>query len=157
MLRGAAIRHKQQFELFLERAGNDSVLVRQPLARTAGTTAVEKVLGKRAEAIVGAEYGDTDTITAIVSDASMVLGDQYASVPSNIATLGRTESLDIILRCLLSDVLIDTSAIYGKTILDTAKDVEIGGATFQVRATDRTGLPPIGPYIFWAALRKVAD
>lgn len=157
MLRGAAVRHRLQFERMLAQTGDSAVVVRQPLVRSAGTSAADRVLGKRAENVVGAGYGVSTTITAVVSDAAMALNDQYAKIPPQIAALGRTETLAVILRCLLSDVLVDPDLKYGKTIFDTAKDVQIGGGTFQVRAVDRTGLPPEGPYICWVALRVVAE
>lgn len=143
------------FEAFLAQAGDDAVLVRQPAARTTPASDVEKVMGRRPAASQDDGVGETTNLLAVVSDAAVVLADRFQAVPPRIATLGKVESIDLLLRCRLEDVLVDSGSKYGKTILDTAKDVVVGGVSFTIRAIDRTGLPPEGPYICWAALRRV--
>jgi hypothetical protein len=157
MLRAAARRHRLQFEKYVASVGDPNVVIRQPAVRTAGTTDADLVLGRRADAIQGEGYGESRTVTAIVTDAAMATNDEYAKIPPHIAAIGKTDTLDLILRCNLSDVLISPTDRYGKTLFHTAKEVVIGGAAFQVRATDRTGLPPEGPYVFWVALRAVGE
>jgi hypothetical protein len=144
------------FEDFVATVGDSEVLVRQPAALVALTTSIDKVLGKQAPA-PGQGYGTQQYVLAVVSDAASALADRYASIPPQIAAIGRAEKIDILLRVILQDALVNVDAKYGPTIFDTAKDVQIGGAVFQVRATDRSGLPPEGPYILWVALRKAGE
>jgi hypothetical protein len=155
MLAAAARMHKKRFEQFVAEAGDPNVVVRQSAAPTAALTAAEKVLGKQPTA--PATYGASQTVTAVVSDASVAVEDRYTAIPSQIAALGRAEKLDLLLRLTLASVLVNPEHKYGTTIFDTAKDVQIGGAVFQVRGTARSGLPPEGPYILWVALRKAGE
>jgi hypothetical protein len=157
MLRGAALRHKQQFILQLTQAGDPDIVVRQPAVVTSAANPTEKVLGRRTDVTPGQGYGDEQTILAIRSDASLTTADQYSGLPARIAAIGRSEAIDILLRCLLEDVLLDPNEPYGRTIFDSAKDVLIGNAVFLVRGTDRTGLPPEGPYILWVALKRAGE
>lgn len=150
MLPGAAKKHRAQFERLVAESGVD-VVVRQPAAATASATAADKVFGKAVVA-PATGVGTTATVTAVVSDAAMNPFD--TTIPPRIAALGRTDSVDVLLRCVLSAVLLKDEERYGRTLFDTAHDVQIGGATFKVKGTDRTGLPPVGPYILWVALRK---
>lgn len=157
MLSGAAKTHKRMFGRFVAEAGDPNVVVRQPAAPTAPISAAEKVLGRKSDTTQGEGYGESRTVKAVVSDAAVTLADVYASIPPQIAAIGRAEKLDLILRLPLGDALLIADAKYGQTIFDTAKDIQIGGAVFTVRATDRTGLPPEGPYILWVALRKAGE
>lgn len=157
MLRGAASMHKRKFEQMVDEAGDPNVVVRQPAAPTVALSAAEKVLGRKSDTTQGQGYGESQTVKAVVSDFAISLADVYASIPPQIAAIGRAEKLDLLLRLPLAVALTNPDAKYGPTIFDTAKDVQIGGAVFTVRATDRSGLPPEGPYILWVALRKAGE
>lgn len=153
MFAAAARLHKRQFEAHLAGAGVE-VEVRQRPPRAVPTTTADKVLGRRQDVVADAPAGPSTFVRAVVSDAAMATGNGYGSTPAEIVSIGKVEALDLILRCALTDVLVDPDKPYGKTVFDGAKDVLVAGTPFEVRATDRTGLPPVGPYILWVALRK---
>lgn len=141
--------HKKQFERLLKMMGS-SLLVRQPPARTAAATNVDKVLGPVGQTHT---YGASKELTVIWRNGHGKMLDNEAT-PTNIASLGRTEGLDAVVRCNLADALVDPDDKQGKTIFDTAKDVVYQSTSFKVVTTDRTGMPLEGPYILWVALRK---
>lgn len=150
MLVGAARLHRVRFERFVDEAG-ETVEVRQPAAPTAPASALEKVQGKRPSV---AAYGDTQTVQAIQGggyDGNVL---HPPSVPAQIAAIGKVQPIDLLLRCKLADALIDSGKRYGQTIFDTAKDVVFAGAVWTVLVTERSGLPPEGPYELWVGLRK---
>ena len=156
MLRGAALQHKKMFAALLAGAGVD-VVVRQPVAPVAASTSADKVLGRQVDQAPDA-VGTTQTVRVVWSTSYRANPATGApDLPPSLAAVGRTERLDVVLRCALADVVIDPNTRHGKTIFDTAKDVQFDGATYQVKGTDRTGLPPEGPYILWVGLRKVGE
>lgn len=153
MLKGLAKQHKAMFDRMVDEAGV-TVTVRQPPIATASTSPADKVLGKRPDAAPEA-YGEATTAVALWStgySGNDALGT-YA-IPAQIAALGRTDGLDVILRLKLADYLVDPENRHGATLFDTAKAVTYETVTYKVRATDRSGLPPLGPYILWVALQK---
>lgn len=149
-----AQRHKAEFEKFLTGAGV-VVTIRQPGARVAGTNAVDRVKGQRT---FETSIGSTQDILVVWSNdlirpEAVVAGD----VAETIAALGGKASVDVIIRCRLSDALLDGATHQGRTLFDTAKDVTYSGQTYEVTGTKRTGLPPIGPYILWVGLKQIPE
>lgn len=141
--------HRKQFIRLLKTMG-EPITVRQPVARSATTDPVAKVIGAR-----GTEYsfGATQDVTVLWRNGSGKILDHDAT-PSRIALLGKVNNLDAVVRCLLEDVLVESTNKQGATIFDTAKDVVYNGNSFKVVDTDRSGMPLEGPYILWVALRK---
>lgn len=153
MLAGAARLHKQQFDSYVDSVGV-GVLVRQPAAHTTVSSAVSQVLGTPSTAT--GPIGSTLTISAVLNygySASPFAGQ--SQMPPAIRAMGEVENIDIVLRCRTSEALVTPGGtLGGRVIFDTCRDVVIDGLSFKVTATDRTGLPPYGPYVFWVALKK---
>lgn len=147
-LAGAAKLHRTQFQRYLLAAGRD-VLVRQPATGTAGN-AVDRTRGKRSEAT---GVGTTATVKAIVSSL-YAFSSTEESLPPAIRAVGKTDKIDLVLRFALADVLLDADNGFGRTSIEAAKDIVLNGEPYTVVVTERGGLPPLDPYILWAAVRK---
>jgi hypothetical protein len=150
MLRGMADQHRRVFLAMLQRVGV-WIVVRQPAVPTLGTTAVQRVLGTKADLTA---VGATKRIKALLSNdylrpETIAPGD----VSEGLAALGGKDRVDAILRVHLPDAVPDDDT-QARTLFDSAKDVVIDGTTFEVTGTKRTGFPPIGPYILWVGLKK---
>lgn len=148
-MKAAARFHRERFERYVSDVGIN-VTVRQPRKVEAPSTDVEKVLGTSG---AETEPGDAQTVRVIWSnDLRPNAIDNH--LPSKIASLARQGSVDVFIRAILRDVLHDPADPNGLTLFDTAFDVLQGTARFKVLDTDRTGLPPEGPYVLWVALRR---
>lgn len=141
--------HRQQFIRLLNTMG-EGVTVRQGVSRSTPANAVAKVIGPRGQEY---EFGGTQDVQVLWRNGSGKILDHDAT-PMRIAVLGKVNTLDAVVRCLLEDVLLDPTNKQGTTIFDTAKDVVYKGTSFKVMDTDRSGMPLEGPYILWVALRK---
>lgn len=151
-LQRAAEAHLAVFKQYLEEAGTE-VTVRQPPPKPAsGGTDVSRILGSRPSptSLRGAE----DVIVAILSGPANVAGTPPPSAigPVQANPLGKVAQCDLVLRVLLSDALVSPTQKHGKTLFDTALDVQVDGGIFKVEATERGGLAPLGPYILWVGL-----
>jgi hypothetical protein len=151
-LKKTAEAHLALFKKYLEEAGNE-VIVRQPAPRpTAVGNDVSKVLGARP---VPTSLRGTETLVmAIVSGPANVAGTPPTSYtgPAQVNPLGKVAQCDLVLRVLLSDVLVNSKQKHGKTLFDTALDIQVDGGVFKVEAMERGGLAPLGPYILWVGL-----
>lgn len=151
MFDALARKHKAMFEVYLH--NGVSIQVRQPAPRGTAANAVEKMKGI---STFETGIGVIQTVKAIWSNdllrpEAVVPGD----VSEVVAALGGKGSIDVIIRCLLDDVLITPGDKQGRTIFDTARDVVYSGHTFQIKGSKRTGFPPLGPYIYWVGLREI--
>lgn len=154
MLYGAALAHKKQFDALVT-DGGVSVVVRDHAPRASAASSLDKVLGARpAEDPVPGQYGTLHTVPCLVSMTTQNPNTHYQIVPPTIDALGRASAITIVLRCKLADVLLDPDKPQGQTIFDTCKDVFYDGEAYTVRGSDRTGLMPLAPYIFWVGLIK---
>lgn len=151
MFRAAALRHRKEFEKYVD-SMDLWITIRQPPAKPPATSSVDRVFGHRPQPPSAPAPCETCEIRAVWTTADAM--DLTYRVPPHIATIGRTEQVDLVLRVKLSDVLVDSAKKLGRTLLDTAQDVVIEGSTYKVLGVDRTGLPPEGPYIAWAALQR---
>lgn len=148
----AATAHLAVFKKYLSEAGT-SVTVRQPAPKTAaGGNDVSRVLGTRP--VPSSLRGTQTVVNAIISGPANVAGTPGAAYqgPVQVSPLGKVAQCDLVLRVLLSDVLVDVTQKHGKTLFDTALDIQVNGGIFKVEATERGGLAPLGPYILWVGL-----
>lgn len=155
MFRGPALQHKKFFERYIDGAGKE-VVVRQPAARPAPVSDVEKVLGTRETVTGDTRYGDEQTVNAVVSSPDALISDQVWG-PKLIQSLGGTDVLDLILRAKLVEVLSDSLQPLGRTIFHSAIDVVIDGQAFKVTGVERSGMSPLDPYIAWVGLKKIGE
>lgn len=146
--------HKKFFERMVDGASTE-VVVRQPAARTAATSAVDKVRGTREESAV-TSYGIQQSINAIVSSPDQVITNTTWG-PALAQALGGTDVFDLVLRCKLTDVLSDPDEPLGRTIFHSAKDVVYQGQSFKVTGVDRTGMAPLDAYVVWVGLKKIGE
>lgn len=142
-LRGAAALHKRAFEKYMESAGQ-GILVEMS-GTPSDTSTRAKVLGTATE-----PPPHHEPVWCVVTSASIALNE--ASVPQPIAAVGRTDKLDYVIRTSASECLLNAEEPMGRTVFDVAKRVTIDGQGFRVKAVARSGLPPLGGYIVWAAL-----
>lgn len=156
MIKGAAQKHKEMFERFLI-AANTTVTVRQPAARTVATNPQDKVRGTRTfESAVGATKD-----VAVIWSNDLIVGPEntsalnMSSASEIIAAVGGKTNIDAVVRCRLLDVLIDTNNAQGRTLFETAKDVQFSGNLYKVQGMKRTGLAPLGPYVLWVGLKMI--
>jgi hypothetical protein len=149
-IQGAALLHKQLTESYIDTAGT-TVTVRQAPAKVAsGGSVVNKVLGTKA-ALDGA--GVETEVTAVIAYTSS--GVKQDARKTESAPIGLYDSSDVILMVKLAEVLDDPTKPQGMTIFDTAKEVLIQGTYFKKTGSERTGLPPYGPYILWVGLKTL--
>jgi len=148
-----ATRHRNKMYALLAESGQD-VVVRQPQARAASGNAAEKIFG-----ISGYEtgYGTPVTVQAWVHSAAVPSDFRYGPTNPGAAVIGTLSESDLVLMVKLSDVLVDTTVPFGRTIFDTAKDVQVSGSVFEVSGTFRSGLAPIGPYLLWVGLKNAGE
>lgn len=151
-LQRAAEAHLAVFKQYLEEGGVQ-VNVRQPPPKPAvGGTDVTRILGARPSP--SSARGTETLVRAIISGPANVAGTPPPSSigPVQSNPLGKVAQCDLVLRVLLSDVLVNSTQKHGKTLFDTALDVQVDGGVFKVEATERGGLAPLGPYILWVGL-----
>lgn len=151
-LNRAAEAHLAAFKKYLAE-GATEITIRQPPPKPAtGGNDVSRVLGSRP--VPTSARGKETVINAIVSGPANVAGTPPPSYigPAQANPLGKVAQCDLVLRVLLSDVLVSANQKHGKTLFDTALDVQVDGGIFKVEATERGGLAPIGPYILWIGL-----
>jgi hypothetical protein len=152
-LNKAAELHKKTFESMLESIGVE-IVVYQPQVRS-GSGMGDKAFGPRA----------TETTNGVSSTVRVIWSNDYldtnlsglsdASIASPIASLGANgRAPDVVIRMALADVVNVPEALQGRTLFDTCREIVYQGQAFEVLNTRRTGLPPIGPYILWAGLRR---
>lgn len=149
MISRMASLHKRQFDKYVASAGRP-ILVRQPIGHLSGLTPAQRVMGTKA---VDRGYGEEKEVICIFTNdlLSSIDDDDVKLV---IAALGKTHQLDAVIRVRISDALSDPDNPQGTTIFETAKDVVFSGEVFEVTGTQRTGLPPLDPYVLWVGLRK---
>ncbi len=143
-----ATRHRDDAYRRIVEAGQD-VIVRPPIARSTATDNTERVFGS---ATYETAYGTSVTVNAWVHNTAVPTTFQQGPVNQGAALLGMLAESDLILSLKLSDALVDSTVLFGRTIFDQAKDVQVSGSTFEVSGTFRSGFAPIGPYILWVGL-----
>jgi hypothetical protein len=154
LLTGAAKLHKKKFYSYLDSTGV-SVNVRLPLATNSASNSVTRALGKTVTAT--GPIGSIRQVRAIVNFGYTAGTNPFANpdaIPPAIRQIGTVETVDAVLRCRLEDVLVVATELGGRTLFDSCKDVVYQNTSYTVLTTDRTGLPPEGPYIVWVALRS---
>jgi hypothetical protein len=151
MLSKAAELHRKMFLKMLAGVGK-KIKVFPPPPRTTSSDAASKVFGA-APSESSSEYGEPVEVLAVVSD---VLAGATNFGPEDSFPVGILHESDLVIRVYLPDVLVDSSAPRGLTILDTAKAIEVDGQLYErIGKIPKTGLPPIGPYIAWAGLKRL--
>jgi hypothetical protein len=156
MLKALAQRHRSQFESLLTQAGQE-VEIQLPEVRTAAESPVAKVLGRGTPSPAVAPGGPSTVVPALVSTGYRAVDYEFGNVPATIAALGRTDTALVVLRCRLSDVIPAGQSAHGETLFHRAARVVVGRDAFQVVGIDRSGLPPLGPYIVWVGLKRVGS
>ena len=146
-----AKKHREFFYNLVEEIGKPITIRKELPPQTAGITNVSRVLGVQVTQSTTA-YPEV-SIDAIVTGANSV-APLNSRDPGIVAPLALLQSSEIILRAKLSDVIVDPENPYGQTIFDIAHDVMIGETVFKVVGTDRSGLPPLPPYIVWCGLKS---
>lgn len=136
--------HKKKFSELVDTLGIE-VIVRQPAAKIAGGNDAANVLGTRAR---DTGVGVSKTVIAIVS-ASMSASPQEA----HLTPVALLHDSDYYLRMRLEDALLDATKIHGKTIFETAKEIEAQGTKFKFSGIAKTGFANLGPYILWVGLK----
>lgn len=70
------------------------------------------------------------------------------------AIVGKYQSVDVVAKFWLEDLLLDTNKPYGETYLDKAIEIIAGDNSYELQGYDRYGLGTANnPYIIAAALR----
>lgn len=146
-----ARQHRDIFYGLIEETGQTIVIRKELPAQTSGITPVSRVLGVQVTQSTAA-YPEVE-VRAIVTGPSAVK-PLSGKDPGPVAPVGLLQSSDIVLRVKLLDVIVDEDNIYGPTLFDVAHDVRIGENIFKVVAVERSGLPPLSPYICWCGLRS---
>ena len=139
-------RHKTEALALIAAMGED-IEIRQPVARSTSTNDMEKVLGATTDPDA---YGTTTTVTGMVHQGKVPSGAMGFN--TSVSIVGLIQNSDLVVSVALEDVLVDATKKYGRTLFDTAKTVIVGGSTFEVGGTFRSGMPPLGPYILWVGL-----
>lgn len=153
MFKGAAAGHKRQFERLVDNLGV-SIELRFPKARVGDGTLKDKVFGDTGWETV--DETTSEPVTVIWSNDYQSFLPNEQAINEMIAMLGRNrDEIDATIRCKLSDVLLDQEKPHGDTKFKKAKEIYFEGSYFEVVDTKRTGLPPLGPYIFWAWLKRI--
>ena len=148
-----ATQHRNKMYALIDSAAT-TITVRPPATRAASTNATEKVFGP--SGAQETDYGTPTTVSAWVHQAAVPASFAGQNTLQQIAA-GKLAESDIILSLKLEDALVDANQPYGRTIFDTAKDVQIQGSTFQVKGTFRSGFAPLGPYILWVGLVNAGE
>lgn len=143
-----ATQHKERMFRLIDDAGQ-TVTVRTPGVRTTSANITQKIFGA---AEYETAYGEPVEVTAWVHQGRVPSGFNFAGTPDPASALGMVIESDLILSVKLEDCLEDAEKVYGKTIFDTARDVQISGSTFEVKGVFRSGFAPLGPYILWVGL-----
>lgn len=149
--------HKRIFERLLRDKGV-TISVRFPPTSTtnAGGTLASKVFGERNWETTVDEVRTQEYLALWSNDGLGPEHPEGAQVSNAMSPLSRAgEKIDAMIRVSLAGALLDVNAPQGLTVFDICKDVQYAGASFQVVKSARTGLPPLGPYILWVALRKL--
>lgn len=131
------------------------ITVRQPIRRSTVDNPLTRVQGVRG----GEDTFDPNenkTVYGLWTNDYVRPSPIVMDTPDDLlASLGITEDLVAVFRCMLEDALIAPEETkQGKTIFDTALDIEFEGQIFEVTGTKRTGRPPVGPYELWVGLKK---
>lgn len=141
--------HRATFYKLLDEAGRDVIIRAEPAAPTGTLTDVERALG--VQQTVSTSYPET-TVKGVITGPTSIPLNQTS--PGVVAPLGLLQQSDIVIRFRLSDILVDANDVYGPTTVDVAHDIVIGKNVFKVIATERSGLPPLDPYICWCGLES---
>jgi hypothetical protein len=153
LLKGAARIHKKQFEAYVNSVGV-RVQVRQPSKTNTSSTAVSRAIGVPVTA--EGPIGEIDVVQVVWTFGYTAGTNPFANpeqIPPAIRAAGTVENVDAVLRCKISDVLVTAARPGGRTLFDSCKDIVYEGTSYKVIATDRTGLPPEGPYVCWVAVK----
>jgi hypothetical protein len=146
-----AKQHRDFFYRLVDEVGR-SITIRKTIpAPTASITAATRVLG--AQVTQSNDSYPEIPVTAIVTGASSVTSLNVRN-PGDVAPIGLVQSSEILLRVKLVDVIVDSDDVYGPTLFDIAHDVFIGDSYFKVVGVERSGLPPLTPYIVWVGLKS---
>lgn len=146
-LAALAKQHRNFFNRLINEIGQDITVRGEPAAPTASLTDVTRTLGL--QSTNSTSYPET-VITAIVTGPTSIPLSPRS--PGDVAPVGLLQMSDVVLRARVEDVLVDEDDVYGLTIFDTAHDIVIGKTVFKVVAVERSGLPPLTPYICWCGL-----
>ena len=149
-----ATQHKNKMFAWIDSAGQD-ISIRPPAERVASTTDVDKIFGP--SGAQETDYGTAVTVTAMVHQGKVPGDFKFAGTDPGAAVLGMLAESDLILSLKLEDVLVDSTKVYGRTLLDQAKDIQISGSSFSVTGTFRSGFAPIGPYLLWVGLKNTGE
>lgn len=143
-----ASQHKKRMFSLIDSAGQ-TVTVRTPGQRAVSSNITQKIFGTTGYETA---HGDPIDVHAWVHQGRVPSGFNFAGTPDPASMLGMVLESDLILSLKLEDCLEDPEKVYGKTIFDTARDVQISGSTFEVKGVFRSGFAPLGPYILWVGL-----
>jgi hypothetical protein len=155
MLRTIAERHKKQFEMLVGQTGRE-IIIQLAGPRVAAEAPVNKVLGRPNAVPASAPVnGPQHYVQAIVSAGYRSQDYAYGNIPASIASLGRQDPTMVVIRCSRTDVQEPGGLAFGDTYLHSAARVVIDNESFAVLGVDRSGLPPLDPYIIWAGLRRI--
>ena len=149
-LKNAAERHKRMFDEYVDHSQN-TVTIRQPASKTSSASMTSKVFGEPTTA------GATKTVSVIWNNDGIWPDESAANAVVAAAGLlsSNREVLDAVLRCKLTDVLIDPDNDQDETLFDTAMDVLYKGVAYKVVRTQRRGFSPIGPYVLVVGLQRM--
>jgi hypothetical protein len=145
----AAKQHRSIFYKLILETGKDVIVRGEPAAPTGTLTDADRALG--IQATTATVYPEA-IVKGIITGPMLI--PLVQENPGLVAPIGLIQQSDIIIRCKLSDVLVDPLDVYGPNSFDVAHDVVIGKNVFKVVATDRSGLPPLDPYICWVGLKS---
>lgn len=149
-----ATAHKKKFFSLINSAGQD-VLVRSPATRATSTTEVDKIFGTSGS--TETDFGPTLTIKAWIHQGKIPGTFAFTPMEAGAGPLGILAESDIILLIKLEEVLVVAEQVYGRTTIDQAKDIQVSGSTFKVTGTFRSGLAPLGPYLYWVGLENMGE
>jgi hypothetical protein len=147
-LQRAAERHRDFFREYVRTMGHTVKINGSPTKVSASGNPVTKVMGSKAQVT---SVGTITEVPAVVLNPSSRVAPQGPIAQA--APLGLYGQSDVVLMVLLEDVLSDEDKPQSKTLFDGAKDIEVQGSKFTLVGMERTGLPPLDPYILWVGLK----
>lgn len=142
-----ATKHRDKFFSLIDSA-KQTITVRPPAARTSSTNITHKIFGSTTEEA----YGTSVEVDGWVHQGRVPSNFTYGQSNDESTLVGMVSNSDLVILLKLSDCLEDATKVYGRTIFDSAKDVQVSGSTFEVTGTFRSGLAPLGPYLLWVGL-----
>ncbi len=144
----AAERHRDFFREYIRTMGATVKIHGPPDKVTAGGNPVTKVMGSKAQVTAA---GVITEVPGVVFNPSSRVSAQGPIAQA--APLGLYGQSDVVLMVLIEDVIRDSDKPQSQTLFDSAPEIEVHGSKFTLVGMERTGLPPLDPYILWVGLK----